>query len=61
MGIEYISGSYDVSNPPKIILNIQEMHEILLELSSPLTGYLGRIKGTDWKTDKFYFLHDLAT
>ena len=59
VGIEYISGAYDVSNPPKIILNIQELHEILIELSSPLTGYLGRIKGTDWKTDKFYFLRDL--
>ncbi|AFY54056.1 hypothetical protein Riv7116_1496 [Rivularia sp. PCC 7116] len=60
VGIEYLSGAYDISNPPKIILNIQEMHEILIELSSPLTGYLGRIKGTDWKTDKFYFLRDLS-
>ena len=59
VGIEYISGAYDVSNPPKIILNIQELHEILIELSSPFTGYLGRIKGTDWETDKFYFLRDL--
>ena len=40
-------------------LDISTVHEILIELSSPLTGYLGRIKGTDWKTDKFYFLRDL--
>ncbi|BAZ14045.1 hypothetical protein NIES4071_58850 [Calothrix sp. NIES-4071] len=37
----------------------QELHEILVELSSPLTGYLGRIKGEDWRYDKFYFLRDL--
>lgn len=40
-------------------LDISRVHEILIELSSPLTGYLGRIKGTDWETDKFYFLRDL--
>ena len=61
VGIEYIAGAYDVSNPPQTILNIQEMHEILIELSSPLTGYLGREKGNDWKTDKFYYLRDLPT
>ena len=61
VGIEYISGAYDASNPPKIIVEIQQMHEILIELSSPLTGYLGRIKGADWKSDKFYFLRDLPT
>jgi hypothetical protein len=37
----------------------QELQEILVELSSPLTGYLGRIKGDDWKRDRFYFLRDL--
>jgi hypothetical protein len=59
VGIEYIEGVYDVSNPPQTILNIQEMHDILIELSSPLTGYLGREKGNDGKTDKFYYLRDL--
>ncbi len=39
----------------------QELHEILIELSSPLTGYLGRIKGDDWKGDRFYFLRDLPS
>ncbi|AFZ04400.1 DUF1802 family protein [Calothrix sp. PCC 6303] len=38
----------------------KELHEILIELSSPLTGYLGRIKGEDWKRDRFYFLRDLS-
>jgi hypothetical protein len=36
-------------------------HDLLIELSSPLTGYLGRIKGKDWTTDRFYFLRDLPT
>lgn len=52
-------GAYGYSNPPKSLTR-QEMYEILIELSSPLTGYLGRNKGTDWKSDKFYFLRDLA-
>jgi hypothetical protein len=60
VGIEYISGAYDASDSRKRIFNLQEMHEILIELSSPLTGYLGRIKGSDWKSDCFYFLRDLA-
>lgn len=42
-----------------IKIKTQELHEILVELSSPLTGYLGRIKGDDWKRDRFYFLRDL--
>jgi hypothetical protein len=37
------------------------MHEILIELSSPLTGYLGRKKGSDWKSDRFYFIRNLPT
>lgn len=41
-------------------LSPQEMHEILVELSSPLTGYLGRIKGKNWQRDRFYFLRSLA-
>jgi hypothetical protein len=60
VAIEYISGAYDVSNPPKTIVDMKQMYETLIELSSPLTGYLGRIKGSDWKSDKFYFLRDLA-
>jgi hypothetical protein len=59
VGIEYLSGSFDSSNSPKPIFNLQEMHEILIELSSPLTGYLGREKGIDWRGDRFYFLRDL--
>ncbi|MEO1375264.1 MAG: DUF1802 family protein [Cyanobacteria bacterium J06635_10] len=58
-GVEALHGAYSVSQPPQP-LETKEMHEILIELSSPLNGYLGRIKGTDWQSDKFYFLRDLS-
>ena len=37
----------------------EDTHNLLIELSSPLTGYLGRTKGNTWKDDRFYFLRDL--
>lgn len=58
-GVDALHGAYCGPNPAQR-LNTEEMHDILIELSSPLTGYLGRIKGKDWKNDKFYFLRDLA-
>ena len=48
---------YNATHNPK--LNDEVVHDLLIELSSPLTGYLGRIKGSDWKGDRFYFLRDL--
>ncbi|MDM3851091.1 MAG: DUF1802 family protein [Aphanizomenon gracile PMC627.10] len=57
-GVDALHGAYFGSNPPQP-LKPGEMHEILIELSSPLTGYLGREKGNDGKTDKFYYLRDL--
>jgi len=57
-GVDALHGAYFGSNPPQP-LKPGEMYEILIELSSPLTGYLGRKKGNDWKTDKFYYLRDL--
>jgi hypothetical protein len=38
----------------------EELYHMMIELSSPLSGYLGRIKGHDWKGDRFYFLRDLT-
>jgi hypothetical protein len=49
---------YNAIHNPK--LNDEIVRDLLIELSSPLTGYLGRIKGSDWKSDRFYFLRDLA-
>lgn len=44
------------------ILDNQKVYDLLIELSSPLTGYLGRIEGgTGMLTDRFYFLRDLNT
>jgi hypothetical protein len=59
-GVDALHGAYFYfgSHPPQQ-LKPEEMHEILIELSSPLTGYLGREKGNNWKTDKFYYLRDL--
>jgi hypothetical protein len=57
-GVDALHGAYFGSHPPQQ-LKPEEMHEILIELSSPLTGYLGREKGNNWKTDKFYYLRDL--
>ncbi|MDZ8024765.1 MAG: DUF1802 family protein [Nostoc sp. DedQUE01] len=48
---------YNATHNPK--LTDEVVHNLLIELSSPLTGYLGRIKSSDWKSDRFYFLRDL--
>ncbi|QOV22950.1 DUF1802 family protein [Anabaenopsis elenkinii] len=59
-GVEALHGAYFGSQPSQP-LQPEEMYEILIELSSPLTGYLGRVKGQNWKSDRFYFLRELAT
>jgi hypothetical protein len=38
----------------------EQAHSLLIELSSPLTGYLGSTKGSTWQDDRFYFLRDLT-
>lgn len=53
-----LHGAYAFSMSPQP-LKYEEMHHILIELSSPLTGYLGRIKGEDLGRDRFYFLREL--
>ncbi|MBD2038462.1 DUF1802 family protein [Leptolyngbya sp. FACHB-321] len=58
IGVETLMGLYFSATPP-LPLQPKEMHEILIELSSPLIGHLGRSKGLDWQTDRFYFLRDL--
>ncbi|MBL1174115.1 DUF1802 family protein [Pantanalinema sp. GBBB05] len=49
--------AYLYSNPPKP-LERRELLNILIELSSPLLGYLGRREGKN-DNDRFYFLRDL--
>jgi hypothetical protein len=41
------------------ILDNQAVYEYLIELSSPLAGYLGRVKASGINSDRFYFLRDL--
>lgn len=52
-----LHASYLYSDPPKP-LTPDQLKDILIELSSPLTGYLGRQKGEDG-SDRFYYLRDL--
>ncbi|MEI2581919.1 DUF1802 domain-containing protein [Scytonema sp. PRP1] len=54
-----IRAHYNATQNPK--LTDEAVHDLVIELSSPLIGYLGRIKGSDWKSDRFYFLRDLPT
>ncbi|MEG3843120.1 DUF1802 domain-containing protein, partial [Microcoleus sp. herbarium14] len=53
-----LHGAYAFSMSPQP-LNYEAMHEILIELSSPLTGFLGRIQSDNLGRDRFYFLRDL--
>ena len=53
-----LSGAYHFSNPPQN-LSKEELKEILIELSSPLAGYLGRVEEGGKKCDRFYYLRDL--
>jgi hypothetical protein len=41
-------------------LTNESVKDLTVELSSPLTGYLGRIKGENGQSDRFYFLRDLS-
>ncbi|MDB9512327.1 tetratricopeptide repeat protein [Kamptonema animale CS-326] len=58
ISVEALFGAYGMYKPPKK-WSREDLHEILIELSSPLTGYLGRIKGESLERDSFYFLRDL--
>ncbi len=53
-----IFGLYAGSNPPKS-LSTGELTDLLIELSSPLAGYLGRVKSKGETGDRFYYLRDL--
>ncbi|MGQ4648865.1 DUF1802 family protein [Lyngbya aestuarii] len=57
-GIDELYGGFVQSNPPQAS-GKQELLEILIELSSPLIGYLGRTKGSSGNYH-FYFRRDLG-
>lgn len=56
--LDSLHAVYLVSKPPER-LSREEFLNILIELSSPLSGYLGRYKKED-NSDCFYFLRDLV-
>ena len=41
-------------------LNDNAVRDLLIELSSPLAGYLGRNRADDWRNDSFYYLRELT-
>ncbi|BAU11960.1 unknown protein [Leptolyngbya sp. NIES-3755] len=53
LGIDFIWGTYEALNPPRSLTQA-ELKDILIELSSPLTGFIGRKD-----SDRFYFLRPL--
>ncbi|UBF24560.1 DUF1802 family protein [Kovacikia minuta CCNUW1] len=55
--VDILFGVYCGSNPPQV-LALKDFQEILIELSSPLVGYLGRIRSHNSQSDRFYFLRD---
>ena len=63
ISVESIFSVYPYSNPPQPIPKSEDLRgtlrDILVELSSPLAGYLGRVKGDEEKGDRFYYLRDL--
>nr|WP_017721682.1 DUF1802 family protein [Oscillatoria sp. PCC 10802] len=59
VGFSQLHGVYVYSNPPQPLLSREQLRDILIEISSPLTGYLGRVRASDWESDRFYFLREL--
>lgn len=55
--VNTLFGVYCGSDFPQV-LTPQDLYKILIELSSPLTGFLGRRKGNDGR-DRFYFLRHM--
>lgn len=45
--------AYARSNPA-LLLDRESFHEILVELASPLVGYLGRETSSDWEHERFW-------
>lgn len=58
--ISKIHTAYCFWSEPPCSLSEQELQDILIELSSPLMGYLGRVREQNPKDDRFYFLRDLV-
>ena len=53
-----IRTKYNANNKDSTI-DLEPLQDLLIELSSPLAGYLGRVEENGKKCDRFYFLRDL--
>ena len=47
------------ANHPDAIIDLEVLQDLLIELSSPLAGYLGRVERDGKRCDQFYYLRDL--
>jgi hypothetical protein len=63
ISVEGLFNVYPYSNPPQPKIEVEDLRDILrdilIELSSPLAGYLGRVEEKGKKCDRFYYLRDL--
>ena len=63
ISVEGLFNIYPYSDPPQPTPKIEDLRDILrdilIELSSPLAGYLGRVEENGKKCDRFYYLRDL--
>jgi hypothetical protein len=63
ISVDSIFSVYPYSNPPQPTPKSEDLRDtlrdILIELSSPLAGYLGRVEESGKKCDRFYYLRDL--
>ncbi|MEO0519093.1 MAG: DUF1802 family protein [Cyanobacteria bacterium P01_A01_bin.116] len=60
IGLDTVCSAYAMSSESNLpSLSMGEIHDLLMELSSPLAGYLGR-KKADNSRDVFYFLRELC-
>ncbi|MCY7323654.1 MAG: DUF1802 family protein [Phormidesmis sp. CAN_BIN36] len=56
----YIHYNAIFGRSPGVRLDERSAYNLLIELSSPLSGHLGRVQKEDnWHCDRFYFLRDL--
>lgn len=49
------------ANNKDCTIDLESLQDLLIELSSPLTEYLGRVEEDGKKCDRFYYLRDLPT
>jgi hypothetical protein len=59
IGFNQLVQNFRIAHPNLVSVTDRQLYEMMLELASPLVGYLGRIKGQLWDQDRFYLLREL--